>query len=81
MRYIEIQDGLSVKKSEVESVQRADNGGSIIIMKSGREIETAFLYITFLKMLEDDSSEQTNNEELQNSKMSAFLENVGHFRG
>jgi len=69
MRYIEVQDGISIKKSEVEAVERSDIG-SRVFLKSGKEMETAFDYLLLLQLLEDDSSEH----EVENK-----LDSIGKF--
>lgn len=78
MRYIEITDGVSIKKSEVEAVEKLENGGSNITLKSGKQIETSFFYLTLLEMLEADTPEHESlSPEIMN-KLDAFLSHAGH---
>jgi hypothetical protein len=53
MKYIEIKEGLSIQRKQIESIQRHEtSGGSIITMESGVQHETAFQYIQLLQLLE-----------------------------
>ena len=55
--FIEIKSGLSVRKEDVESVERLSNdgfqdNGSTVNMKSGKSHESTFPYINLLQLLE-----------------------------
>lgn len=53
MKFMEIKEGLSVKLSGIESIQRnEEDGGSIVIMKSGSVYKTSFQFIQLLQMVE-----------------------------
>lgn len=54
MRFIEIADGVSVKKCEVLCVMRLDEFRSKVVMEYG-EYESNFSYGTMLKLLEMDN--------------------------
>lgn len=57
MKFIEISQGVSVKKDEIVSVERKVEGGSRITTEN-RTYESDFHYATILELLEQDKIEE-----------------------
>lgn len=57
MKFISLNDGVSVKKSEIIMVERIDGGGTRITTAS-TSTESIFPYETILAMLENDMIEE-----------------------
>lgn len=57
MKFIEIREGISVRKDEIVSVERQENGVSRITTEN-QSFESNFPYETILKILEMDGIEE-----------------------
>ncbi len=76
MKYIEVDKGLSIKKSEIDAVEELDNGGSRIVLKSGQTFDTGFYYSTLLNKLEHDVLIEQETNDLTDLKTFAQLPTV-----
>lgn len=57
MRFIELKDGVSVKKEDIIMVERIDTGGTRVTTEN-TSIESIFPYETILQLLENDAIEE-----------------------
>lgn len=60
LKFIELKFGLSVRKSEISSIERniAEDGadlGSLVYLRDGRAIETPFIYMSLLMLIDSES--------------------------
>lgn len=64
MEFIELQEGISVNKKSIDAIERIEDGGTRVYMRSGSVHESTFPYFTLLKLIEitiDKEPEQRNN--------------------
>lgn len=58
MKFLQIRDGVCVRKSDIVSVERLDVGGSRI-WTTGTSYDCPFLYESILQLLEVEDIEET----------------------
>lgn len=77
--FIEIKEGVSIRKDDIESIERTSkdgfqDNGSKVNMKSGISHESTFPYLNLLQLLEVPKEE--NKEELINKEIAGKLNAV-----
>ena len=77
MKFLELQEGLSINKEEVEAIDKIDDFNTRIYLNSTK-IEVRFPYVTLLQLLQMDNTIQSSQRE---NKVNAFLDTAGHFAG
>ena len=80
MKFIEVSDGTSVKMSDIESIQRLEDGNAKITMQSGDKFSTRFFYTTLLQQIENSLEDSPQIEETMEN-LNKTLGGIGQFAG
>jgi len=79
MEFIEVDEGFSIKVSEIEAIERIDDLNCAIYTHHNR-YEMGFPYKTLLDLLSLHTGESDSMRETMKS-LKGFLEQSGHFVG
>ncbi len=85
MRFIQIQDGISIDAEKIEAVYKKDDSSCTIYVGT-RAYECTYPYETFIEMLNSEriiSKGLTKDEQMNETmnKLEGVLSKVGHFAG
>lgn len=75
MKFIQVREGLSVRKEDIESVEKINDLKSKIVTRFN-EYEVNFPYKTILSILEMEGIEERMTENLQSSKTDILLQKI-----
>lgn len=64
MEFIEIRDGLSIRKSSVDSIELQEDGSARVFLNSGVIHESTFPYITLLQLIEVSHKDNEENSDI-----------------
>lgn len=76
MDFIEIAEGLSVRKDEILAIHSTDNQFECIVITESKEFTAKFPYLTLLSILEEKENEKEN--EGQEALLRQINEKVGN---
>ena len=81
MKFIEISDGISIRKSDIEAIKKKEDMFSVVYTKN-REYEASFPYITLLQLLETTSdSDMSAKVDQMTSSLKTLQANSQTFGG
>jgi len=56
MKFIEIEEGVSISVRDIVAIQRKDESYSVVLMRNGHTFESTFPYKTLLELVEMNHS-------------------------
>jgi len=81
MKFIEISDGISIRKSDIEAIKKREDMFSVVYTKN-REYEASFPYIMLLQLLETTSdSDMSAKVDQMTSSLKTLQANSQTFGG
>ena len=79
MKYLEIREGFSILKAEIEAIEKVDEFKTLVHTHHN-SFESTFPYMTLLQLLESDVDKEEKEDKVLN-KLDGFLNEAGTFAG